>query len=157
MKKLILLVGEQNTGKTITLKMLVAMLLPYSKICKSPRTQRTVDSLWKEIDTEMNSQKTNNRNFRIVFDLFGKRIGIHTIGDSISEVKATIEFFKNNPCDIIIAPCHPDISHIQSFYNAYGNDIHTIPKAKSKTQQEQYFDNMSMANELFQLITKMIK
>ena len=155
MSKIILLVGEASCGKTTTLKMLIAMFLPYATICKK-RKATTVDALWREIDTDMKPPSKNPSDFGVVFELFGKKIGIHTKGDSESDIKGVIKFFSSESCDIIVMPCHPNMNHISLLNSTYGNDIYAIPKQKSGTVQERYFDNISKANELFQLITKLI-
>ena len=108
MSRLILLVGNPNTGKTITLKILTSMILPFSKTIKSPRTPRTVSTLCQEIDAEMKAQKKDNKNFKTVLEVHEKKIGISTIGDSIPEIKETIKFFQNNHCDVIFAPCQTE-------------------------------------------------
>jgi len=159
MEKLILLCGQCDTGKTMSLKMLTALLLPSSDdVTKPPKQTRTVIDLWKEIDRELKAQVHDTQNFGIVLKINGKKIGIYTYGDSIPDINDGVDFFEKNPCDIGLMPCHPDKKHFDILVPKYANIMMVLPKKAQKNSsiERQYLENISMATKLHQIVISFI-
>ncbi len=149
MDKLILLCGKSNTGKTITLKMLAALLFPFDKNAKPPRKIKTVADFWKKIDEEMNVKKPAS-DFRTVMELHGKKIGIYSYGDDVNTIKDGIKYFQDNFCDIGVMPCHPDVKHFDILVPVCGEIMTVLPKRKCEDNpQERYFENITVATKLY--------
>lgn len=150
MEKMILLCGKSNAGKTITLKMLAALLFPSAKSIKPTQKNKKVVDFWEKIDEEMNVKKAAG-DFRTIMELHGKKIGIYSYGDDVNTIKDGIKYFQDNFCDIGVMPCHPDVKHFDILVPACGEIMTVFPKGKaSVVKEERYFENISVATKLYQ-------
>jgi len=150
MEKLILLCGASNAGKTITLKMLAALLFPSAKSIRPMQKIKKVAALWDVIDNEMKVKKSAG-DFRTVVELCGKKIGIYSYGDDKKVIEEGIKYFLDKECDIGVMPCHPENGHFDILVPVYGEIITVFPKGKaSVVKEERYFENISVATKLYQ-------
>ena len=154
MEQLIVLCGENNTGKTITLRMLAALLYPCGPIIQPIQKTKTVVDIWAKIVSDMDSSKGAG-DFRTIIELSGKKIGIYSYGDTEKLICEGVKFFQDNACDIGVMPCHPKKSHFEILVSEYGSIMTVFPKRKV-VSNERYFENISMATQLYQTVIKYI-
>ena len=158
--EIIVLSGAANSGKTTTLKMLIAMLLCRgAKIvwCKR-KSLPTCQSLWDEIKNEIQNH-IPPKELTVVLEYKGVRIGIRTFGDVYSDAECAIKFFKQHKCDIGVLPCHPNSDAQKLIEETYSENIVVFEKEKlprNTSNQSKWDANNAVAEKLFEEIEKII-
>ena len=158
--QIIVLSGNANSGKTTTLKMLIAMLLCRgAKIvwCRR-RPHPTCQSLWDEIKYEMQNH-IPPKELTVVLEYKGKRIGIRSFGDVYSDATCAIKFFNQHNCDIGVLPCHPDSDAQKLIEDTYGKDITIFEKEKlprNASYEAKWDANIAMAEKILEEIERII-
>lgn len=157
---IIALSGKASSGKTTTLKMLIAMLLCNgAKIVWCRRNSYpTYQSLWDEIKIEMQNH-VPPKELTVVLEYKGKLIGIRSFGDVYSDAICAIKFFEQHKCDIGILPCHPNSNAQKLLEETYRKDITIFEKEKlsrDASAQEKWDANITMAKKIFREIDKII-
>lgn len=158
--KIIVLSGNANSGKTTTLKMLIAMLLCRgAKIVWCRRNPRpTCNSLWNEIKNEVQNH-IPPRELTVILEYKGKRIGIRSFGDVYTDATCAIKFFNQHECDIGILPCHPNSDAQKLLEETYKKDITIFEKEKlprGASAETKWNANITMAEKLLDEIDKII-
>ena len=158
--KIIVLSGNANSGKTTTLKMLIAMLLCHgAKIVWCRRNPRpTCNSLWNEIKNEVQNH-IPPRELTVILEYKGKRIGIRSFGDVYTDATCAIKFFNQHKCDIGILPCHPNSDAQKLLEETYNKDITIFEKEKlprGASNEAKWDTNITMAEKLLDEIDKII-
>lgn len=155
MKKLILLSGEGNTGKTTTLKILIAKLLQDPalstsvKYCRS-KTKIVALTAWKV------GMLLPEGDLSVVMDCKGILIGICTDGDTIGAVWDHIVLFENKNCVVGVTACRPEhLNRAKPCMVAPWNCHEIIDKKKAPKGSEDA-ENMATATALFDKILKAI-
>ena len=159
--EIIVLSGAANSGKTTTLKILIAMLLCRgAKIVWCRRNPLpTCQSLWYEIKYEIQNH-ISPQELTVVLEYKGVRIGIRSFGDAYSDAECAIKFFKQHKCDIGILPCHPNSEAQKLLEETYNGDITIFEKEKLSrdAKDEAKCDaNINMAKKILEEIDKIIK
>lgn len=157
---IIALSGKASSGKTTTLKMLIAMLLCHgAKIVWCRRNSYpTCKSLWDEIKIEMQNH-IPPKELTVVLEYKGKRIGIRSFGDVYSDAICAIKFFEQHKCDIGVLPCHPNSDAQKLIEETYSENIVIFEKEKlprNASTQEKWDANITMAKKIFGEIDKII-
>ena len=151
MKKLILLCGGSNMGKTTTLKMLIAKLLQDPALRTSVKYCRNKEKIaalaaWKA------GMPLPDGDLSVVLDCKGVRVGICTDGDTIGAVWDHIVFFENHNCAIGVTACHPEhLDRAKPCMVAPWNCHEIVAKKKAPKEREDD-DNMATATALFEKI-----
>ena len=161
MKKLILLCGENSTGKTTALKMLIAKLLQNPalktsvKYCRS-KAKIAALAAWKV------GMLLPEGDLSVVMDCKGILVGICTDGDTIGTVWDHIVFFekknakKKQACAVGVTACHPEhLDRAKPCMVAPWNCHEIIDKKKAPKGSEDA-ENMATAIALFDKILKAI-
>ena len=156
--KIIVLSGNTSSGKTTTLKMLIAILLCHgAKIIWCRRNPYpTCKSLWDEIKIEMQNH-IPPKELTVVLEYKGKRIGIRSFGDVYSDAVCAIKFFKQHKCDIGVLPCHPNSDAQKLIEETYSENIVVFEKEKlphNASDQSKWDANKAVAEKLFEEIEK---
>ena len=154
--KLIFLSGDASTGKTTTLKFLIAMLLNVgATVDYCRRTQvPTEQSILNEIDFE-ERHHLPAKDISIVLILKGIRIGIRTEGDTIGSVWNAVVFFEKQKCDIGVAACHPEhLDRSESCLAHPWKKPIKFDKQKATSADLHKQENQAMAKVLFDEIMK---
>ena len=158
--KATILTGPASAGKTTTLKMLIAMLLPGAEeIVYSSKPDITAAGLWKEIEQELATKLQDLKNITVVLRIDELIVGIRTIGDTYDEVERSVQIFDKYKCDIALFPCHPCTAEEAMLRKTYGGMMVSLPKIKlpkTVSDKKKYLKNLSVATELFQEIMKHI-
>lgn len=158
--KIIVLSGKASSGKTTTLKILIAMLLKDGAAIVWCRRNPypTSSSLWNEIRQEWQNH-IPPRDLTVVLEYKGKRIGIRSFGDVYSDAECAIKFFKKHNCDIGVLPCHPNSNAQKLLEEAYGKDMTVFEKEKlprNISDQTKWNENITTAKKLFDKINQII-
>ena len=158
--KIIVLSGNASSGKTTTLKMLIAMLLCRgAKIIWCRRNPHpTCQSLWDEIKHEMQNH-IPPKELTVVLEYKGKRIGIRSFGDVYTDATCAIKFFNKHNCDIGVLPCHPNSDDQKLIENTYGEHITIFEKEKlprNVSDEAKWDANFTMAEKMLEEIEKII-
>lgn len=99
MKKIVGLYGRDNVGKSRTLYLFAKLLI--SNGAKFLRSEDVDIDFFNDNPTK---KKGPACDFRAVFTLNGKNIGITTWGDNIYELEVNIQFLENGiECDFVFA------------------------------------------------------
>ena len=158
MKKLILLRGESNTGKTTTLKMLIAKLLQAPSLKTSVKYchgrnkgKLTALRTWKP------GKALPQGDISIVLNCDGVLVGVCTDGDTIGAVWDHVAFFERNKCEIGVTACH--LEHLQRSLLCLVApwECHDIVEKQKAQKGCEESDNMKTATDLFDEILKEIK
>ena len=158
MKKLILLRGESNTGKTTTLKMLIAKLLQAPtlktsvKYCHGRNKGKlTALCTWKS------GTALPKGDISIVLNCEGVLVGVCTDGDTIGAVWDHVAFFERNNCGIGVTACHPE--HVQRSLPCLVEpwEYHGIVEKQKAQKRCEESENVKTATDLFDEILKEIK
>ena len=158
--KIIVLSGNANSGKTTTLKMLIAMLLCQGATivwCRR-NTYPTCKSLLDEIKNEMQNH-ISPKELTVVLEYKGKRIGIRSFGDVYSDAVCAVKFFEQHNCDIGVLPCHPNSDAQKLLEETYSEDITVFEKEKlsrDASDEKKWDANITMAKRIFEEIEKSI-
>ena len=156
--KIIVLSGNASSGKTTTLKMLIAMLLPgATDVLYISKPNVTAHGLWEEIENDVANPPRDTHNLIAIMKFGDFVVGINTSGDNISHAQSSIRNFNKYHCNIGVCPCHPCSDSEKLLHNEYGGMIESwakikLPKAYSK--KNKYLKNLLMATELYQKIIK---
>lgn len=158
--KIIVLAGAANSGKTTTLKMLIAMLLCRGAkiVWRRRKTLPTCQSLWDEIKYEIQNH-ISPKELTVVLEYKGVRIGIRSFGDVYSDATCAIKFFNQHKCDIGVLPCHPNSDAQKLLENTYGEDITIFGKEKlsrNVSDEAKWDANFTMAEKILEEIEKII-
>ena len=158
--EIIVLSGAANSGKTSTLKILIAMLLCRgAKIVWCRRNPLpTCQSLWDEIKYEIQNH-ISPKELTVVLEYKGVRIGIRSFGDVYSDATCAIKFFNQHKCDIGVLPCHPNSDAQKLIEETYSENIVVFEKEKlprNASDQSQWDSNKAVAEKLFEEIEKII-
>ena len=158
--KIIVLSGKASSGKTTTLKMLIAMLLCHgAKIVWCRRNPYpTCQSLWDEIKIEMQNH-IPPKELTVVLEYKGNRIGIRSFGDVYGDAVCAINFFKQHDCNIGVLPCHPNSDAQKLLEETYKKDITIFEKEKlprGASDEAKWDANITMAEKLLDEIDKII-
>ena len=158
--KVIVLSGQASSGKTMTLKMLIAMLLPgASDILYISKPNVTAHGLWEEIENDIANSPQDTHNLIAIMKFGEFVVGINTSGDVIGNAKTSIRIFKKYHCNMGICPCHPCTTAEGLLRQEYGGMMESWPKIKlpkEYSEKEKYLKNLLMATELYQEIMKQI-
>ena len=158
--KATILIGPASAGKTTTLKMLIAMLLPGAEeIIYSSKSDVTAAGLWAEIEEELATKPQDLKNITVVLRIGELIVGIRTIGDTYEEVERSVQIFDEHKCDIAVFPCHPCTTEEAMLRKTYGSMMVSLPKIKlpkAVSDKKKYLKNLLVATELFQDIMKQI-
>ena len=156
--KVIALSGNASSGKTTTLKILIAMLLPgASEILYISKPNVTAHGLWKEIEEDIISPPQDTHNLIAVMKFGGFIVGINTSGDTLEHVSRSISNFKKYRCNIGICSCHPCSEGEELLRKEYGGMVEFWPKIKlpkTYSEKEKYLKNLLMATDLYKEIVK---
>ena len=158
--KIIVLSGSASTGKTTTLKMLIAMLLCRGATVVWCRRNSlpTCQSLLNEIKNEIQNH-ISPRELTVVLEYKGKLIGIRSFGDVYSDATCAIKFFNQHKCDIGVLPCHPNSDAQKLIEDTYGEDITIFEKEKlprNASDDAKWDANFAMAEKILEEIDKII-
>ena len=124
------LVGNQDTGKTTSIKMLANELLRLGNGTQNPKF---IDNYPKQRQRScINQQKlqrcgndllNHTGDITIKFEWNGKTIGITSLGDDVHSIETKFEIFKD--CDIFVSAAHPDDATIK-YVNTIAKNIKNI-------------------------------
>lgn len=158
--KIIVLSGKASSGKTTTLKMLIAIFLENgAKIVWCRRNSYpTCKSLGDEIKIEMQNH-IPPKELTVVLEYKGKRIGIRSFGDVYSDAVCAIKFFEQHNCDIGVLPCHPNSDAQKLIEETYSENIVVFEKEKlprNASTQEKWDANITMDKKILGEIDKII-
>lgn len=158
--KVIVLSGKASSGKTTTLKMLIAMLFCRgAKIVWCRRNQYpTCQSLLGEIKNEMQNH-IPPKELTVILEYKGKRIGIRSFGDVYSDAVCAIKFFNQHKCDIGVLPCHPNSDAYILIKCTYGDDITILEKEKfprNVSDEAKWDANKAIAEKILEEIEKIV-
>ena len=158
--KVIVLSGHASSGKTMTLKMLIAMLLPgASELLYISKPNVTAHGLWKEIENDVANPPQDTHNLIAIMKFGDFVVGINTSGDVIENAQTSIRIFEKYHCNMGVCPCHPCSDAEELLRQEYGGMMESwakikLPKAYS--EKEKYLKNLLMATEFYQEIMKQI-
>lgn len=158
--KATILTGPASAGKTTTLKMLIAMLLPGAEeIIYSSKSNVTAAKLWGEIEEELVTKPQDLKNITVALRFGELIVGVRTVGDTYGEVESSVRIFDEYECDIAVFPCHPCTTEEAMLRKTYGGMMVSLPKIKlpkAVSDEKKYQKNLSTATELFQDIMRQI-
>lgn len=158
--KSIVLSGNASSGKTTTLKMLIAMLIDngaeivWCRRNPYPTAQQIFDEIRHEIQNHLPT-----RDLTVVLEYKGVRIGIRSFGDIYSDAVCAIKFFKNHKCDIGVLPCHPDSKSQKLLEETYGKNAIVFEKEKlsrNASDDKKWDTSEAMAQKILEEIEKII-
>lgn len=156
--KVIVLSGNASSGKTTTLKMLIAMLLPgASDVLYISKKNISASRLWEEIENDIINPPQDTHNLIAIMKFGDFIVGINTSGDNIVHAQTSIRNFNKYHCNIGICPCHPCSPSEKVLLDEYGSMIEfwaKIKLPKTYSGKEKYLKNLLIATELYKEIMK---
>ena len=161
MKKLIFLSGKASSGKSTTLKILIAMLLnatPAHTVSvkhlysRSRALYNNILNAWK------NGARMPSGDISIVLEIDSVLVGVRTEGDMLGAVWAAIDYFEKKKCDIGVLACHPEhltrsLPCMIAPWSCH-KIVEKVPALNSSLYDQ---ENIKAAQELFDIIMNDIK
>lgn len=139
-KNIIALQGNPRTGKTKTIGILYGLMKENGFSVKKDK------------------YKKGSRDFFVLFEKEGRKIGISTYGDTPYQVGHRIEFFVKLNCEIIVCACHENGTTVQALVTP-GYSIELVPKTVSDDKNDDVknqTNNMKDANILLGKICELL-
>lgn len=104
--KIIVLSGESNSGKTTTLKQLIAYLCGCGDWTIKPYSTCALHSMIRSISELRDLPK--EKDATAVLERDGRKIGISTYGDDRYTIENKVEFFEKEKCECAVIGSRPD-------------------------------------------------
>lgn len=170
--KILALLGEASSGKSLTLKQLIEKVAttlyasnPSGRFffaAPSKRCKTYVDhNQWGGFLTELRGEEMQQPKY--IHDAFtivlwnGKKVGIFTIGDDETALRGKFDSLKD--CDIIVCPAHEKRKMLDFLFSQVTEEIWFVRKEKAPKNapwDDKVAANKHKANDLFKRLNVLV-
>ena len=150
---IIILKGESNSGKTLTLNYLIHRLMSIAspEIIIEIQTNTTVSTIRSIQDIKC--MEIDRKAIFICNN--SKRVGIYTAGDDLKNINDAILFFQQTQCDIGIMALNTQKNGLKNCLNTKMQGNNSIVVKTKKINNNVSIPNANAWNELTKELTKL--
>ena len=156
--KIISLCGEDNCGKTTSIKYLLCKILHEHKNARSIYWYKNLTE--QEILDSMHGKRGRlHDNISTIVDLDGIAIGITSFGDDVGTLRLKFSRFQKFGCKIYVCASHPEPKMQQALaeYVSKTEDFILVEKSRAACAEDYGRENKAAADALYDALMECVR